>query len=117
LEVVNPATETPIGAVPQASTKDITKAVLAARVAFDDGPWGRLTPQDRSNLMLRAVAEMERRLPDFVELNIAEAGSTRDLAESTQTSVGIKHFTHWAERAATFPYVEPPDDPSIPGDG
>jgi aldehyde dehydrogenase (NAD+) len=117
LEVINPATEEIIGRVPQASTKDVTKAVQAARAAFDNGPWGRLTPQDRSKLMLRAAEEMTKRLPDFVELNIAEAGSVRDLAESTQTSVGIKHFTHWAERAATFPYVEPLNDPSITGDG
>jgi aldehyde dehydrogenase (NAD+) len=117
LEVVNPATEDVIARVPQASTKDIEKAIGAARAAFDEGPWGRTSPADRSKLMLRAVEEMQKRLPDLVELNIAEAGSTRDLAESTQTTVGINHFTHWAERAATFPYVEPLNDPSISGDG
>ena len=117
LEVVNPATEEIIGRVPQASKKDVTKAVEAARDAFDDGPWGRTTPKDRSKLMLQAVDEMRTRLPDFVELNIAEAGSTRDLAESTQTTTGIAHFAHWAERAAAFRYEEPLDDPTLAGDG
>jgi aldehyde dehydrogenase (NAD+) len=117
LDVVNPATEEIVGSVPQASTKDITDAIGAARIAFDDGPWGRLTPSDRSALMLRAAEEMTKRIPDFVELNIAEAGSVRDLAESTQTALGIKHFTHWAERAASFPYIEPLNDPSLAGDG
>jgi aldehyde dehydrogenase (NAD+) len=117
LEVVNPATEEIIGRVPQASTKDVTKAVQAARAAFDDGPWGRLTPQERSKMLLRAAEEMMKRQPAFAELNIAEAGSVVELAHSTQTTVGIKHFTHWAERAATFPYVEPLNDPSITGDG
>lgn len=117
LEVVNPATEDVIGRVPQASTKDITDAVHAARAAFDEGPWGRASPQDRSALMLRVAEELERRTPDLVELNIAEAGATRDLAGSTQTTTGIAHFAHWAERAATFPYVEPIDDPSLGGNG
>ena len=117
VEVVNPATEAVIGTVPQASTKDITKAVQAARTAFDEGPWGRMSAEDRSRLMLRVAEELERRKPALVDLNVAEAGSTRDLAESTQTTTGIAHFTHWAERAATFEYVEPVDDPGLAGEG
>jgi acyl-CoA reductase-like NAD-dependent aldehyde dehydrogenase len=31
--------------------EDINRAVSAARNAFDDGPWGRLTPSERGKLL------------------------------------------------------------------
>jgi acyl-CoA reductase-like NAD-dependent aldehyde dehydrogenase len=42
LTVISPHTEEPIGQTPEASAEDVDKAVLAARKAFDDGPWPRL---------------------------------------------------------------------------
>lgn len=38
LPVVNPATGTVIGEVPDGSVADVDRAVSAARVAFDSGP-------------------------------------------------------------------------------
>ncbi len=107
LRVVNPANEEPIGRVPEASPEDVLRAIDAARAAFDTGPWGRSTPKERSRLLTRLGERLLARKAELVELNIAEAGAVRSLAESTQTQVGIEHLLHWAERAATFPWVEP----------
>ncbi|MGH7856017.1 MAG: aldehyde dehydrogenase family protein, partial [Candidatus Binatia bacterium] len=43
LTVINPATEEELARVPQASLADAEEAILAARRAFDEGPWGRTT--------------------------------------------------------------------------
>lgn len=108
LEVVNPATEAVIGSVPQATRGDVVRAIEAARRAFDDGPWPRMSPQDRAKAMLRMAAVMERRMSDIVELNIAEAGSVRPLAESVQVGIPLQHFRDMAERVMpSFAWEKP----------
>ncbi|TQM11318.1 aldehyde dehydrogenase family protein [Pseudonocardia kunmingensis] len=98
IEVLNPATEQVIGQVPQATRGDVVRAIEAARRAFDDGPWPRMAPRERAEVMLRLAAVMERRSPEIVELNITEAGSTRPLAESIQVGIPVRHFRDMAER-------------------
>ena len=106
LDVINPATEGVIGQVPQASVADIDRAVAAARTAFDDGPWPRMSPQERSAALLRFVQALQDRRAEIVDLIIAEAGAARPIAEAFQFDVPM-NFSYWfAERAATFPYEE-----------
>ncbi|MGW3650126.1 aldehyde dehydrogenase family protein [Streptomyces sp. NPDC000878] len=118
LVVRNPATEEPIAEVPQSSPTDVRRAVEAARRAFDEGPWPRLKPAERAAVLLRMAEEMERRLPDLVAVNIAEAGSVRALAESLQTRVPVAHLRDMAERVMPAFVWERPMEPTVaPGIG
>ncbi|MDX2545025.1 aldehyde dehydrogenase family protein [Streptomyces sp. WI04-05B] len=118
LVVRNPATEELIAEVPQSSISDVRHAVEAARRAFDQGPWPRLKPAERAAVLLRMAEEMERRLPDLVAVNIAEAGSVRPLAESLQTRVPVAHLRDMAERVMPAFAWERPMEPTIaPGTG
>jgi betaine-aldehyde dehydrogenase len=47
IETVSPHDETPFGSCPAGSTEDIDRAVAAARRAFDQGPWPRMTVTER----------------------------------------------------------------------
>jgi hypothetical protein len=42
--------------LPEAGEADVDAAVRAARAAFDEGPWGRMTGTERSKLMRRLAA-------------------------------------------------------------
>jgi hypothetical protein len=53
LEVRSPATEELIGRAPEGSPADIDRAVAAAREAFDEGPWPRLSPAERADALAR----------------------------------------------------------------
>ncbi|WP_329279798.1 aldehyde dehydrogenase family protein [Streptomyces sp. NBC_01451] len=118
LLVRNPATEELIAEVPQASLSDVRRAVEAARRAFDEGPWPRLKPAERAAVLLRMAEEMERRLPDLVAVNIAEAGSVRPLAESLQTRVPVAHLRDMAERVMpAFAWDRPMQPTVAPGIG
>ncbi|CAJ1587068.1 aldehyde dehydrogenase family protein [[Mycobacterium] wendilense] len=98
LAVINPATEETIAEVPQASPADIDAAVGAARRAFDDGPWPRMSPAERGRILAAMADELTRRRAELVELNIAEAGSTRMLADILQVGTPIDHFSDLAHR-------------------
>jgi aldehyde dehydrogenase (NAD+) len=107
VEVVNPATEEIIGRVPQASVADVDRAVRAARRAFDDGPWPRLTPRARSDALLRFSQIVADRRAELVDLIIAEAGSARPIAQALQFDTPLRYTFWFAERAASFPFLDP----------
>jgi aldehyde dehydrogenase (NAD+) len=106
LDVINPATEEVIARVPQASVADIDRAVAAARRAFDDGPWPRMSARERSDLLVRFVQAIIDRREELIELIIAEAGAARSIAGPLQFDTGLKYASWFAERTATFPYEE-----------
>src|SRR5262245_40865585 len=107
LEVVNPATEEVITTVPQASTADVDRAVGAARRAFEDGPWSRMSARERSDALVRFVQAIADRRSELADIIIAEAGAARPIAEAFQLGVPLQFSMWFAERAATFPYEEP----------
>src|SRR2546423_3110407 len=107
LEVINPATEDVIGHAPQAAVGDVDRAVSAARRAFDDGPWPRLSPRQRSDALLRFVQEVADRRAALIELIIEETGAARWVAESLQFETGFRYAQWFAERTASFPYLDP----------
>lgn len=116
--VRNPATEETVAEIPGSSLSDVRQAVEAARRAFDEGPWPRMKPAERAAVLLRMAEEMERRLPDLVAVNMAEAGSVRALAETLQTRVPVAHLRDMAERVLPAFAWERPMDPTIaPGIG
>ncbi|MEW1826780.1 aldehyde dehydrogenase family protein [Streptomyces sp. NPDC088196] len=116
--VRNPATEETLTEVPDSSLADVRRAVEAARRAFDEGPWPRLRPAERGAVLLRMAEELERRLPELVAVNMAEAGSVRALAETLQTRVPVAHLRDMAERVIPAFAWERPMDPTIaPGIG
>lgn len=102
--VLNPATEEELAQVPEASSADVDDAVVAARRAFDEGPWGRTTPRDRA----RTLGRLSERKPEIVDLTIREAGSPRKLSETLQTQVPLDHLRDMADRVlATFGFAAP----------
>ena len=56
-ESVNPYTGRVWATAPEAGEEDVDRAVRAAREAFDEGPWGRMTGTERARL-LRRLAEL-----------------------------------------------------------
>jgi aldehyde dehydrogenase (NAD+) len=105
LDVENPATEEVIASFPDASIRDIEAAIIAARRAFDDGPWSQTSPRERAD-KLRALAGLVReRKDEIIELTIEEGGAPRSLAEGLQVGVPADHLTDLADRVLpTFPF-------------
>jgi aldehyde dehydrogenase (NAD+) len=77
IEVISPHTEEVIGSVPNASTADLDKAVAAARKAFDDGPWPRMTPEERAEGLKRLSGALQSRSQDLADIISSENGSPK----------------------------------------
>ncbi|WP_370291564.1 aldehyde dehydrogenase [Nocardioides sp.] len=75
LEVVSPHTEQVVARVPEGSPADIDAAVAAARRAFDDGPWPRMAPAERIEVVERLSALYAARLDEMAQVISLEMGS------------------------------------------
>lgn len=74
LPVIDPATEEVFHHIPAATAPDAEAAVAAAREAFDNGPWPRMTGAERAKY-LRAIAQGIRdRLPELAHMETRDNG-------------------------------------------
>jgi len=106
IQVLNPATEQVIAVVPEASAADAGRAVTAARMAFDHGPWPHMQPRERAKLLLRMAERMEARKAEILDLLVAEAGAARRTVESLHWKTCFDHFVDLAERVVAGHQVE-----------
>lgn len=87
--VVNPATEQPIAQVAVGGTKEVDAALAAARRAFDDGPWPRMSQADRCAVMQRLHDLLLARAADLEQLVIAEIGAAKAIAGRMHVEVPL----------------------------
>ena len=73
-ETVSPATNEVVGRVAKAGIEDVNRAVAAARRAFDDGRWSRMTPAERAHRMRRAANNIRERVDELAELETLNCG-------------------------------------------
>jgi aldehyde dehydrogenase (NAD+) len=105
-EKLNPATEERLSAAPDGTVEDMQQAIAAARRAFDDGPWPRMSGRERARYLNHIADLLDRRRNDLIELVIEETGCGRAMAESFQVGWPIDSLRTWAEYAA-LPDQEP----------
>jgi len=74
LDVIDPSTTETIARVPDASPRDIDRAVAAARRAFDEGPWKDSTAQDRGRVLFKLAEVVRRRSDELAEIEARNTG-------------------------------------------
>ncbi len=70
--VINPANQDVIATVPLADEEDARMAIMAARRAFDKGPWRKMSQVERGKLLLalaRAIRDQAEELAQLETLN------------------------------------------------
>ncbi|CPR17413.1 aldehyde dehydrogenase family protein [Brenneria goodwinii] len=72
--VFNPATEEQIRHVAAAGAEDVGKAVAAARRAFDEGPWPRLSGKERAGYLRSMANIMRQRQAALAQLEVEDNG-------------------------------------------
>lgn len=98
--VVNPATEEIIGEAPVATAADAEAAIAAAREAFDNGPWPRLTMAERSAVLGRFRDALLAHEQDIRALLQAEVGATHLLMNGPQFGGVIDAINYVQQLAA-----------------
>lgn len=74
ISAVDPATGAVIGSFYGADEADVDLAVGAARRAFEDGRWRRLTPSQREKILWRVAELMDGHAQELAELECLDGG-------------------------------------------
>ncbi len=105
LEIVSPTTENVVFRVAEAVDADIDRAVAAARVAFDTGPWPRLSPAQRAE-HLRELARLLRTRKDELAAAWTEQVGVIFSMAKTAPEYGISALDTYADIGSSFEFVE-----------
>jgi aldehyde dehydrogenase (NAD+) len=113
-DVVNPATEQVVGAVADASTADMQRAIDAARRAFDETAWS--TDRElRKRCLLQLQAALEEEQEDLREELILEVGCPRMVTHGPQLDLPLADaIRHPIELIDTFPWEQDLGDALVP---
>jgi betaine-aldehyde dehydrogenase len=103
---VSPSTEEVVGRVPEGTEADIDKAVAAARLAFDRGPWPRMTPAERGAILTKVAEQITAEMNEMAEIITNEMGSPISFSTLGQVLAPTMIFNYYAEMASTFAFDE-----------
>src|SRR5690242_6151788 len=73
-ETLNPATGELLATVAEGHAEDINRAVAAARRAFE-GPWSKVKPFERQNLLLKLADLVEKNFEELSQLDTLDMGA------------------------------------------
>lgn len=98
---LDPRTGEVIANVAEADLEDIDRAVRAARKAFDEGPWPKMTAYERSKIMLRCADLIEKHNDEIAALETWDNG--KPYLQSAKTEVPmlvrlIRYYAGWADK-------------------
>ncbi len=106
IEVHSPATGALVGKVPLAVEADVNAACAAARKAFDEGPWRHMSPQERAEILGKAVALMAERADELKSLLAAETGQPPTIVDMLQYGAAMSAFQYYAAAADKFTWQD-----------
>jgi len=92
--------------VPDGTEGDIDKAVAAARTAFDHGPWPRMTPAERGEVLSKVAAQIMAEMDDMAAIITQEMGSPISFSGMGQVLAPTMIFNYYADLATTYAFDE-----------
>ncbi|GAT11829.1 aldehyde dehydrogenase [Mycolicibacterium novocastrense] len=106
IAVISPHTEEQIGETPEAAAQDVDRAVQAARKAFDEGPWPRMSVDERMEKIEKLATVYAAHTDEMADLITAEMGSPRSFSRLGQAAGALAQIHLGLATAREFPWVE-----------
>ena len=106
IKVIDSGTEETYFTVAEAQAADISRAVEAAREAFDNGPWTGLSHAERAGYLRAIGAELAKRGADLGQIWPRQSGVLYSIAQFGGMGAQMT-FDAFAGLADTFVFEEP----------
>src|ERR1700753_2072804 len=92
----NPATGQTLAKVAEGDAEDINRAVRAARRAFEEGPWGRMTPSDRGRIVWKIGDLILEHAEELAQLESLDNGKPMAVALAADGPLAADLFHYMA---------------------
>ncbi|MGH9434029.1 MAG: aldehyde dehydrogenase family protein [Terriglobia bacterium] len=96
IEVLNPATGQVLTTVERGKTEDVDRAVRAARLAFESGPWPKMNASERSRILWRISELIEKNRDELGLLESLNNGKTFKQAARGDMKPAADIFQYYA---------------------
>ena len=98
---INPATEEIIAQVAEGDKEDVDRAVRAAREAFEEGAWKKMSARDRGKYLFRLADLIEQHQDELAALETLDNG--KPLTDSRNIDLPLviecyRYFAGWADK-------------------
>jgi aldehyde dehydrogenase (NAD+) len=109
LPVYDPSTGEVYGSIADSSPEDVNQAVLAARKAYDQGPWGRTTAIERGRMLSRMAALIVKNAAGISAIEARDTGKPKSAADADVVALA-RYFEFYGGAAdklhgETIPYL------------
>lgn len=89
----SPSTGEVVAEFSSGTTEDVRRALAAARWAFDEGLWPAMSGQERSRILLRLAALMDRDRSKLARIEAEEVGKPiRQAVADVENSIGLTEY-------------------------
>ncbi|XP_077237765.1 aldehyde dehydrogenase family 2 member B4, mitochondrial-like isoform X2 [Tasmannia lanceolata] len=98
---LDPRTGDVIAHVSEGEAEDINRAVSAARKAFDEGPWPKMTPYERSRILYRFADLLEKHNDEIASIETWDNGKPYEqsaLVEIPMFARLMRYYAGWADK-------------------
>ncbi|KAF3437056.1 hypothetical protein FNV43_RR19809 [Rhamnella rubrinervis] len=85
-----------IADVAEGDAEDINRAVSAARKAFDEGPWPKMSPYERSRILLRFADLVEKHSDELAALESWNCGKPYEQSAKSELPLLVRLFHYYA---------------------
>jgi phenylacetaldehyde dehydrogenase len=92
----NPATGETLARVAEGDAEDISRAVRAARAAFESGPWSRMTPSERGRIVWRIGDLILEHVDELAQLESLDNGKPFLVAQAADVPLAADLFHYMA---------------------
>jgi aldehyde dehydrogenase (NAD+) len=106
IDVISPHSEELVGRVPEGTEADVDRAVAAARDAFDNGEWPRLSPEDRIAAVQKFSEVYAAHIPDLAAVITEEMGSPITFSNLAQSPAPWMMLNTFLDIAREYPWEE-----------
>ena len=107
---INPANESVVAEITEATPADVNKAVKAARAAFE-GPWSKMTGSERGKYIYRIARMFQERAKELAVLESMDGGKPIREARDVDVPLAAAHFFYHAGWADKLQYAFPNRQP------
>src|SRR5436853_2445621 len=111
--VYDRATQEVIAQVADSNADDVDRAVAAAKSAFEDGPWGSTTAQERGRVLFRLAEKIRQNAAQLAELEARNCGKPIVEAEYDINDVATCFEYYGGLATKILGYVNPVPDNAV----
>ncbi len=106
LDVANPASGEVIARAAMGDSTDLDKAVGAARSAFEDARWRKMSPDERSIVLYQCAQLIMANVQELAGLEVSASGGTISRVTGLDIPAMVDLFMVLAEEVKEYPFVE-----------